>query len=128
MQCFILVCAVSVLWVTLGYTLVFGAGGIDGWIGGLDKVFLRTVTVDALSGTISESVFIVFQLTFAAITVGGFAERMNFAAMLIFCPSLPASFRWTTFSAASIPWGLASPAKCSWIGVEYVGLRCELLA
>jgi ammonia channel protein AmtB len=81
MQCFILVCAVSVLWVTLGYTLVFGAGGIDGWIGGLEKVFLRTVTIDALSGTIPESVFVVFQLTFAAITpaliVGGFAEPMG---------------------------------------------------
>ena len=106
MQCFILVCAVSVLWVTLGYTLAFGAGGIDGWIGGFEKVFLRTVTVDALSGTIPESVFVVFQLTFAAITpaliVGGFAERMNFAAMLIFC------LLWTLFAYVPVAhwvWG-----------------------
>jgi Amt family ammonium transporter len=106
MQCFILVCAVSVLWVTLGYTLAFGAGGIDGWIGGLEKAFLSTVTVDALSGTIPESVFVVFQLTFAAITpaliVGGFAERMNFAAMLIFC------LLWTLFAYVPVAhwvWG-----------------------
>jgi Amt family ammonium transporter len=106
MQCFILVCAVSVLWVTLGYTLAFGAGGIDGWIGGLEKAFLSTVTVDSLSGTIPESVFVVFQLTFAAITpaliVGGFAERMNFAAMLIFC------LLWTLFAYVPVAhwvWG-----------------------
>ena len=96
MQCFILVCAVTVLWVTVGYTLAFGAGGIDGFIGGFEKVFLRSVTVDATAGTIPESVFVVFQLTFAAITpaliVGGFAERMNFSAMLIFC------LLWTLFA------------------------------
>ncbi len=106
MQCFILVCAISVLWVTVGYTLAFGAGGIGGVIGGLEKIFLRTVTVDSLAGTIPESVFVVFQLTFAAITpaliVGGFAERMNFAAMLIFC------LLWTLFAYVPVAhwvWG-----------------------
>ncbi len=91
MQCFVLVCAISILWIVLGYSLVFSDGGVSGIIGGLGDVFLSSVTVDSVSGTIPESVFVIFQLTFAAITpaliVGGFAERMNFAAMLIFACS-----------------------------------------
>mgnify|MGYP003332367935 CR=1 FL=1 len=96
MQCFVLVCAVSILWVTVGYSLAFSEGGINGFIGGLGGAFLSGVTVDSVSGTIPESVFVIFQLTFAAITpaliVGGFAERMNFAAMLVFC------LLWTLFA------------------------------
>ena len=106
MQCFVLVCSVTVLWVVLGYSLAFGEGGIGGVIGGLGKVFLRGVTVDSLTGTVPESVFVVFQLTFAAITpaliVGGFAERMNFSAMLIFC------LLWTLFAYVPVAhwvWG-----------------------
>ncbi len=96
MQCFVLVCAISILWIVLGYSLAFSDGGVSGLIGGLGNVFLSGVTVDSVSGTIPESVFVIFQLTFAAITpaliVGGFAERMNFAAMLIFC------LLWTLFA------------------------------
>ncbi len=106
MQCFVLVCSVTVLWVVLGYSLAFGEGGMGGVIGGLGKVFLRGVTVDSLTGTVPESVFVVFQLTFAAITpaliVGGFAERMNFSAMLIFC------LLWTLFAYVPVAhwvWG-----------------------
>jgi len=86
MQCFTIACAMSLLWFVAGYSLAFSGDGA--WIGNLDKAFLSGVTVDSLSGTIPESVFVVFQMTFIMITpalfVGGFAERMNFAAMLVF--------------------------------------------
>jgi len=86
MQCFTIACAMSLLWFAVGYSLAFSGDGA--FIGNLDKAFLSGVTFDSMSGTIPESVFVVFQMTFIMITpalfVGGFAERMNFAAMLIF--------------------------------------------
>ena len=89
MQCFVIACIVSVLWVVYGYSLSFGDGGsMNAWIGGLDNAFLANVTRDSLSGTLPESVFVMFQMTFAIITpaliIGGFAERMKFSAMLLF--------------------------------------------
>ena len=89
MQCFAIACVVSVLWVLYGYSLAFGDGGsMNAWIGGLDNVFLANVTRESLSGTLPESVFVMFQMTFAIITpaliIGGFAERMKFSAMLLF--------------------------------------------
>jgi Amt family ammonium transporter len=87
MQCFTITCAVTILWVLYLYSLTFGED-VGGFIGGLDKAFMAGVTVDALSGSIPESVFSMFQLTFAIITpaliVGAFAERMKFSAMLVF--------------------------------------------
>ncbi len=86
MQCFAITCLVSVLWLIYGYSLAFSEG--NGWIGGLGKAFLSGVGKGSLSGSIPETVFVMFQLTFAIITpaliVGGFAERMRFSAMLIF--------------------------------------------
>ncbi len=86
MQCFVITCLVSVLWLVAGYSLAFDAG--NGWIGGLDRVMFSGIAPDTLSGTIPEVAFAAFQLTFAVITpaliVGGFAERMRFSAMLIF--------------------------------------------
>lgn len=86
MQCFAIACVMSLLWFAVGYSLVFSGDGA--WIGNLDKAFLSGVTFDSMVGTIPESVFVVFQMTFIMITpalfVGGFAERMNFAAMLMF--------------------------------------------
>ena len=86
MQCFAIACAMSLLWFAVGYSLAFSGDG--DWIGNLDKAFLKGVTFGSVSGTIPESVFVVFQMTFIMITpalfVGGFAERMNFAAMLVF--------------------------------------------
>jgi Amt family ammonium transporter len=89
MQCFAITCVVSLLWLAVGYPLTFGDGG--GWqafIGGLDKAFLLGVSRDAVSGTIPETVFFMFQMTFAVITpalvIGGFAERMRFSAVLGF--------------------------------------------
>jgi Amt family ammonium transporter len=86
MQCFALCCTVSLIWVAFGYSLAFAEGG--GFIGGLSKAWLRGVEVDTVSGAIPETVFAMFQLTFAIITpaliIGGFAERTRFASMLIF--------------------------------------------
>ncbi len=89
MQCFVIACVVSILWVVYGYSLSFGDGGsMNAWIGGLDNAFLANVTRDSISGTLPESVFVMFQMTFAIITpaliIGGFAERMKFSAMLLF--------------------------------------------
>ncbi|MFQ3245626.1 MAG: Amt family ammonium transporter [Arenicella sp.] len=86
MQCFAIACAMSLLWFAVGYSLVFSGEGA--LIGNLDKAFLSGITYNSMTGTIPESVFVVFQMTFIMITpalfVGGFAERMNFAAMLMF--------------------------------------------
>ncbi len=86
MQCFAIAGLVSILWLVLGYTLAFGEGNT--WIGDLSRVLMAGVGKDTLSGTIPESLFMLFQMTFAIITpaliVGGFAERMRFSAMLLF--------------------------------------------
>ena len=89
MQCFAITALMTVLWTIYAYSLAFSDGGaVNAFTGGLSKVFLIGVTVDALSGTIPETVFMVFQMTFAIITpaliVGAFAERMKFSAMLLF--------------------------------------------
>ena len=89
MQCFTITALMTVLWTIYGYSLAFTDGGaLNSFTGGLSKVFLIGVTVDALSGTIPESVFMIFQMTFAIITpaliVGAFAERMKFTAMMLF--------------------------------------------
>ena len=86
MQCFALCCVVSLIWVAFGYSLAFAEG--NGFIGGLSKLWMRGVEIDSVSGAIPETVFAMFQLTFAIITpaliIGGFAERTRFAAMLWF--------------------------------------------
>jgi Amt family ammonium transporter len=89
MQCFAIACLATVLWMAVGYSLAFGDGGsLNAYIGGLSKAFFAGVGKDALKGTIPESVFAMFQLTFAIITpaliVGAFADRMKFSAMLLF--------------------------------------------
>src|SRR5512133_2136875 len=86
MQCFSIASVVTILWVAVGYSLAFtGSGAL---IGGLGKAFLAGVPRDALTGTIPEIVFAMFQLTFAIITpaliIGAFAERVRFGAMLLF--------------------------------------------
>jgi Amt family ammonium transporter len=86
MQCFAITSLMTLLWVLYAYSIAFGGDG-PFW-GGLSKMFLAGVGVDSLSGTIPETVFMTFQMTFAIITpalmVGAFAERMKFSAMLIF--------------------------------------------
>ena len=86
MQCFAITGLMSILWAFWGYSIAFDEGGA--FMGGLGKAFLAGVTVDSLSGTIPETVFMTFQMTFAVITpaliVGAFAERMKFSAVLWF--------------------------------------------
>jgi Amt family ammonium transporter len=89
MQCFAITSLASILWLIYAYSLAFTDGGaVNIVIGSLSKFFLRGVTRDSLAGTVPETVFIMFQLTFAVITpaliVGSFAERMKFSAMLWF--------------------------------------------
>jgi ammonium transporter, Amt family len=86
MQCFSIAGVASILWLVVGYSLAFGEG--NGWIGDFSRVMLAGVGRDTLSGDIPESLFMLFQMTFAIITpaliIGGFAERMKFSAMLWF--------------------------------------------
>ncbi|KPK67032.1 MAG: ammonia channel protein [Acidithiobacillales bacterium SM23_46] len=103
MQVFTIFCLIAVLWVVYGYSLAFTAGGkLNSFIGGFDKLFLKGITGDSIAETFSkgvgipELVFVMFQLTFAAITTaliaGSYAERMKFSAVLVF------SALWFTFS------------------------------
>jgi ammonium transporter, Amt family len=102
-QVFVIFCVMALLWVIYGYSLAFTAGGgMNSFIGGFSKAFLAGVTPDAVVETFSKGVvipellFVVFQLTFAAITValvvGGLAERIKFSALLVF------AVLWFTFS------------------------------
>ncbi len=96
-QCFALAGVMSLLWMLYGYSLAFGNGGQWQWaIGNFDKALLKGITVNSVSGTIPESLYLAFQMTFAIITpalvVGAFAERMKFKGMLLF------SIIWFTLS------------------------------
>ncbi|PVV27294.1 MAG: ammonia channel protein [gamma proteobacterium symbiont of Ctena orbiculata] len=86
MQCFAIAGIVSILWLIAGYSLAFGEG--NAWIGDFSKVLMAGIGRETLSGDIPESLFMLFQMTFAIITpaliVGGFAERMRFSSMLLF--------------------------------------------
>jgi len=89
MQCFAIACLVSILWLAGVYSFVFADGGeLQKLIGGASKAFLPDIGVASMKGDIPETVFFMFQMTFAIITpaliVGGFAERMKFSAMLWF--------------------------------------------
>ena len=104
MQCFAIACLISVCWVVYGYSLAFKGDGLI--IGDLSALFLNGVDRDSLTGTLPETVFITFQMTFAIITpalvVGAFAERMKFGAMCLF------SVLWFTFvylPACHMVWG-----------------------
>lgn len=86
MHHFAIACLMSVLWVIAGYSLAFSGDGA--WVGDLNKLFLIGVSFDALSGSIPESLFVAFQMTFAIITpalvIGAYVERMKFSAVLLF--------------------------------------------
>lgn len=85
MQCFAIACVASIFWLLIGYSLAFGEGNM--WIGDFSKAF-GAIPRDATMGDIPESLFSIFQMTFAVITpaliVGAFAERMKFSAVLIY--------------------------------------------
>ena len=89
MQCFAITCIVSILWLAGVYSFIFTDGGdLQKFIGGASKVFMPDLGTETLVGDIPETVYFMFQMTFAIITpaliVGGFAERMKFSAMLWF--------------------------------------------
>jgi len=89
MQCFAITCVASIVWLIFGYSMSFSEHpSLNQWMGGFNNLFLSEVTRESMSGTIPETVFVMFQMTFAIITpalvVGGFAERMKFSAMLWF--------------------------------------------
>lgn len=95
MQCFACTALITILWVLYGYSMAFdttgmarGALNLNSFVGTLNKAFMRGVTPASLSGAVPETVFSMFQLTFATITpaliVGAFAERMKFSACLLF--------------------------------------------
>jgi Amt family ammonium transporter len=115
-QVFAIVCLVSILWVTFGYSLAFTGGALGDFIGGFDKAFLSGVTAESVAATFSngvvipELVYMAFQMTFACITpaliVGAFAERMRFSAVLVF------TALWVTFvyfPIAHMVWYWAGP-------------------
>ena len=92
MQCFTICCLMSLLWLVVGYSLAFGDGGsLNQLVGGLGNFLMGGIQEETLSGSIPESNFALFQMTFAVITpaliVGGFAERMRFSAVILFSAS-----------------------------------------
>lgn len=129
-HCFAIAAVMSILWVIYGYSIAFSTSGTEGvynlnsFVGGLDKLFLKGVSVDSVldGGTIPETVFITFQMTFAIITpalmVGAFAERMKFSAMLVF------AVLWFTFSYLPIchmAWGGAGALFDNWGVMDFAG-------
>src|SRR3990172_1805209 len=92
MQCFATTCIVTVAWMVIGYSWAFtDGGGMQSYLGGMSQFMLKSMTLDStnsLAGTIPESVFMTFQMTFAIITpaliVGAFADRMKFSALVLF--------------------------------------------
>jgi Amt family ammonium transporter len=115
MQCFAITCMITVIWVLYGYSLAFGEE-FAFW-GGFSDALLAGITADSMSGTIPETVFMTFQMTFAIITpaliVGAFAERMKFSALLLFTAI------WVTFVYAPV---------CHWVwGGGWLGSKWAIL-
>jgi Amt family ammonium transporter len=124
MQCFAITCMITVLWTLYGYSLAFDVTGmvagelsLHSFVGGLDRALFSGMDIDSLVGTIPESVFASFQLTFAIITpaliVGAFAERMKFSAMMLFmalwftlCYAPIAHMVWSGDGALMWDWGV----------------------
>jgi len=118
-QCFACTALMTLLWTVYGYSLAYTEG--NAFIGGFDKLFLKGVGVDTLAGTIPESVYFTFQMTFAIITpaliVGAFAERMKFSAVMIFLTL------WFTFSYLPVwhmVWGGGYLAD-KWEAIDFAG-------
>lgn len=128
-QCFAITCLMSILWVFYGYSIAFDSTGMVGGsynfhslFGGLGKAFLSGVTVDSISGTIPETIFVIFQMTFAIITpalmVGAFAERMKFSAVMLFTAI------WFTFSYLPIchmAWAGDGALFANWGVLDFAG-------
>ena len=133
MQCFAIACTATLVWVAVGYSFAFGDGGAaNAFYGGFDKAFLAGMDKNALVGSIPETVFVMFQLTFAIITpalvVGAYAERVRFSGMLLF------SMLWLLFVYCPIAhwiWGggwLAKMGVMDFAGGLVVHLNAGLAA
>ena len=87
MQCIAVACAASLIWFAVGYTIAFSEG--NAWLGGFSKLFLAGIDRESLVGTLPESLFAMFQMTFAIITpalmIGAFVERIRFGAVMMIC-------------------------------------------
>jgi Amt family ammonium transporter len=129
MQCFAVTGLISILWVVYGYSLAFDSTGMEqgvvnlnSFVGGFSKAFLSGLTLDSLVGTVPESVFITFQMTFAIITpaliVGAFAERMKFSAMLIF---MAVWFTLVYAPIAHMVWGGDGALMWDWGVLDFAG-------
>jgi Amt family ammonium transporter len=128
-QCFAIACLMTILWVVYGYSIAFNSTGmqegvfnIHSLFGGLGKSFLSGVGVDSVSGSIPETVFLMFQMTFAIITpalmVGAFAERMKFSAVMAFVTI------WFTFSYLPIchmAWSGEGALFANWGVLDFAG-------
>ena len=128
-QCFAITCLMTVLWVIYGYSIAFdntgmaeGALNFHSFFGGFGKAFLSGIRPDSVSGTIPESVFLIFQMTFAIITpalmVGAFAERMKFSAVMLFTAI------WFTFSYLPIchmAWAGSGALFANWGVLDFAG-------
>jgi ammonium transporter, Amt family len=129
MQCFAIAAVVTILWVVYGYSVAFSTDGMEAGVinlhsffGGLGMAFLAGIGVDSVSGSIPETVFLTFQMTFAIITpalmVGAFAERMKFSALLLF------SILWLTFSYLPIchmAWSGDGALFANWGVLDFAG-------
>ncbi|MEX6500844.1 ammonium transporter [Pseudomonas zhanjiangensis] len=129
MQCFAITGLMSILWMVYGYSLAFDTTGMEAgvvnfnsFVGGLGLAFLNGVTPDSLTAAFPESVFIVFQMTFAIITpaliVGAFAERMKFSAMLVF---MTVWFTLVYAPIAHMVWGGDGGLLWDWGVLDFAG-------
>jgi len=129
MQCFAITGLMSILWMVYGYSLAFdttgmeaGVTNLNSFVGGLGRAFLSGLTPDSLTGTVPESVFITFQMTFAIITpaliVGAFAERMKFPAMLVF---MGVWFTLVYAPIAHMVWGGDGGLMWDWGVLDFAG-------
>ena len=129
MQCFAITALITVLWTIYGYSMAFDTTGMEAgvinlssFVGGLDKAFLSGLTVESLTMTIPESVFMTFQMTFAIITpaliVGAFAERMKFSAMMWF---MALWFTIVYLPTAHMVWGGDGGLMWDWGVLDFAG-------
>ncbi|AZS52279.1 ammonium transporter [Entomomonas moraniae] len=129
MQCFAITGLVTILWFVYGYSLAFSTTGMSegvinlhSFIGNVDNLFLNQLTRDSLTGTYPETVWIIFQLTFAilapALIVGAFAERMKFSSMLVF---MGVWFTLVYIPIAHMVWGGESALMHSWGVLDFAG-------
>ncbi|HCJ29045.1 MAG TPA: ammonia channel protein [Pseudomonas sp.] len=129
MQCFAITGLMSILWMVYGYSLAFDTAGMEAgvtnlnsFVGLLGRAFLSGLTPDSLTGSVPESVFITFQMTFAIITpaliVGAFAERMKFSAMLVF---MGVWFTLVYAPIAHMVWGGDGGLMWDWGVLDFAG-------